>query len=344
MRRKPKLKDVARLAGVSTATVDRVVNERPGVQDHTRQHVLSVMTRMLEPCDNQADGRATSGHNAISLDFVIPDSGNAFMSELITQLQSHAGQRHDVALTFHRPEGIDAANIADTLKAIGKHSKGVGLIGLDRPAVRDMVRDLVRRGTPVVTMASDIRNVPRVNYIGIDNHAAGRLAGYLTGQMTGPDRRKVALMLGSRAYLGHEEREMGFRSILRESFPGLDIVAEREVEEDAERARQALLSVLKLHPDLNAVYCIGAGQPGIAKAIEQTGRTGSLFFVGHGLSSDTRRFLTDGTMNVVIDEDIEVEAREAIDSLVRASMGDQPLTSSTIRINAVFRENVPTEF
>ena len=43
---RPKLEEIARAARVSKATVDRVLNQRPGVQDHTRSHVLAIMAQL----------------------------------------------------------------------------------------------------------------------------------------------------------------------------------------------------------------------------------------------------------------------------------------------------------
>ncbi len=58
-------------------------------------------------------------------------------------------------------------------------TQGVGVIALDHPTVREAIRSLSASGVKVVTLASDILHVPRIAYVGIDNRAAGRLAGYL---------------------------------------------------------------------------------------------------------------------------------------------------------------------
>ena len=68
-------------------------------------------------------------------------------------------------------------------------TQGVGVIALDHPTVREAIRSLSANDIKVVTIASDILHVPRVAYIGIDNRAAGRLAGYLLNRFMGPDAR-----------------------------------------------------------------------------------------------------------------------------------------------------------
>ena len=89
---------------------------------------------------------------------------------------------------------------------------------------------MAQRNVKVLTLVSDIHHVPRIAYVGIDNRAAGRLAGYLLRRFLGNNVfGKVALFTGSLSYRGHEEREMGFRNILSEESPSLAIVQVREI-------------------------------------------------------------------------------------------------------------------
>jgi LacI family transcriptional regulator len=217
------------------------------------------------------------------------------------------------------------------------------LIGLDSPTVRESVRRLIAHGIVVLTLVSDISHVGRISYVGIDNRAAGRLAGYLIGRFLPGATGKVALIAGALAYRGHEEREMGFRHILQERFPKMDIIAAREVREDADRAYMEVSALLKDNPDLLAIYCIGAGHEGIARALTEFGREQSVVFIGHDLTEDTRAFLLDGVMDAVIDQNARVEARESIDRLVRSIRGETEISHTTIRIQSVFPENIPSE-
>lgn len=338
--RRPPLKAISQRAGVSKATVDRVIHNRPGVQSHTRQHVLSVMAELrrdVVPRDPE------TGPGQLQLDFVIPDRGNAFLADQARQLEVRAQWRQDVAIAIHRPAAINEEDVIATLNRIGPTTRAVGLVGPDSQRMREALRNLCGRGIPVVTLASDIRNVPRTAYIGIDNHAAGRLAGYLTGRLLRSAKGDVTLILGSRAYRGHEEREMGFRSVLRERFPGLRIVGERDIHEDADQAYKEVCALLADHDNLSGIYCIGAGQPGVAKALVDENRADSVLLIGHGLSADTRRFLADGVIDVVIDESTRDEADAAIDVLVAAARGDRLAAPATIAIQAIFSENLPVD-
>ncbi len=337
--RRPKLKEISEKAGVSKATVDRVINNRIGVQDHTRRHVLAVMAELA----GAGAGAAPSAQDELPLDFVIPDSRNAFMSQLIGNLEAKAQGSKGVRAVIHHMAGIDVTDVAAKLDALAETSRAVGLIALDHPTIRAAVRRLCDRGIVVAAIASDIRQVPRAAYVGVDNRAAGRLAGYLTGRLLPVGSAKAALILGARAYHGHEEREMGFRSVLRERFPDLKIVAEREVHEDVDTAHAESCAILEAHPDLDAIYCIGAGQPGVARALIDTGRADKVISIAHGLSTDTRGFLLDGVLDAVIDEDTSVMADQAIDRMIAALKPGTTNRWPAIRIQAIFPENLPVE-
>ena len=334
---RPKLDEIARIAGVSKATVDRVLNNRPGVQEHTRLHVMNVVGQL------SGETEKSSPANAIRLDFVLPGGTNAFIADLAQHLERQAAQHGAAEIFVHRLSGIEPEEIALKLDSLRPISRGVGLIGLDSPLVREAVRKLIANGVTVLTLVSDISHVGRVSYVGIDNRAAGRLAGYLIGRFLPGARGKVALIAGALAYRGHEEREMGFRHILQERFPAMEIIAPREIREDPERAYQEVSALLRDYPDLLAIYCIGAGSEGIARALVEHKRDKDIVFIGHDLTEDTRCFLLDGIMDAAIDQNARVEARDAVDRLMRAVRGESDISQTTVRIQTIFAENIPNE-
>ena len=333
------LADIAREAGVSTATVDRVLNGRDGVRERTRERVLSIAGRLgyIEETVPSTAKAVTP----VALDVVLPGGGNTFINNLATQIAEAGAQRPDVRLRIHSIEGFDPDGLARKLDSFHGASEGVGLVGLDHPVVREAIRSLAERGMPVMTLVSDISHVPRLGYVGIDNRAAGRLAGHLLGRFLRTDSGKVALFAGSLSYRGHEEREMGFRHKIAEDYPGLTIVELREIRDDTERAYREATALIERHPDLAGIYNIGAGNRGIARALTESGLARSVVFIGHELTEFTRRFLISGVMDAVIDQNPRVEAREAIDRLARAARGETRPDGPAIRIQAIFKENIP---
>ncbi|MDE1994011.1 MAG: LacI family DNA-binding transcriptional regulator [Rhizobiaceae bacterium] len=333
------LTDIAREAGVSSATVDRVLNNRNGVKERTREVVIETARRL-----GYLSGSSLpfpSSTNQIRLDFVLPAGTNTFIANLLSHIEQQAANHAELDVKIHSIEGFNPDTLAKTLHDLRGKTLGVGVIALDHPTVREAMRNLAATGASIVTLASDILHVPRIGYIGIDNRAAGRLAGYLLGRFLGHGvKRKVALFAGSLSYRGHEEREMGFRHIIGEDFPDLEIVELREVRDDREKAYHEAAAMLSRHPDLAGIYNIGAGNQGIGQALAESGRAKQIIFIGHELTDHNKAFLLDGTVDAVIDQNPRVEAREAISMLSRAVRG-LPIDYHGPRLQVIFRENIP---
>jgi len=330
------LQEVARVAGVSSATVDRVLNDRDGVRDLTRAHVLSVARRLGYLGPETASGN-------LRLAFLLPQGTNSFIRTLQAQLEQQSAGIEGVDTIVETIEGFDPPALAARLSRLRGQIDGLGLIALDHPVVREAVRALAQSGVKIVTLVSDIQAIPRMAYIGVDNRQAGRLAGYVMGRFLGPARKgKVALFAGSLSYRGHQEREMGFRHILHEEFPDLEIVELREMLDDREKAAAETLALLDRHPDLAAIYNVGGGTAGIGRAVRERGLSGRLVLIGHEATEDNKALLLDGTVDALIDQNPRVEARESLAALVAAVKGEVHAFVPP-RLHVIFRENLPDE-
>jgi LacI family transcriptional regulator len=334
------LSDVARGAGVSAATVDRVLNNRPGVRGRTRALVLQTARNLGYFPERDVEAPpAASG--VARLDFALPAGANPFIQALRDQIETQARSRPHLDVRVAAIEGFNPDTLAGTLLDYRGRTQGVGVVALDHPSVREAIRTLSASGVRVVTLASDILHVPRVAYVGVDNRAAGRLAGYLVRRFFASQTPgKVALFAGSLSYRGHEEREMGFRHALAEEAPNLRIVELREMMDDADKAYMEASSLLDTYRDLAAIYNIGAGNTGIARALKERRGDRRVIFIGHEVTEGTRELLLDGTIDAVIDQNPRVEAREAL-NILDCSIRGVPFEIHQPRLQAVFKENIP---
>ena len=86
----------------------------------------------------------------------------------------------------------------------------------------------------------------------------------------------------------------------------------------------------------------GAGTPGVAKALIETGRAGQMVFVGHDVTMITRKLLLQGMMDAVISQNPGHEARAAVRVLLALARGEPILSEQEqIRIDIVMRDNLP---
>jgi LacI family transcriptional regulator len=340
---KVRIADVAQQAGVSAATVDRVIHSRPGVKPHTADHIMAVIERMENGAPNITP--VTEAHlNNLCFDIILPIGTNAFFDNLEEEIREYANRPANIGLSIrvHRIKGFDPDALAETIERISRQTDGIAIVAIESPQVREAVNRTVQKGIPVVTLVSDLSGSRRMGYVGLDNRAGGRTAGYLMGRFLTGHVGTVLMLAGSPRLRDHEEREMGFRRVLSERFDNLKIITFLEDKDDDETAYQQVRKIFEQHPDLMGIYDIGAGTRGIARALEEAGRGTDIVFIGHELTRYSREFLINGVMDAVIDQVPRKEARMLIDMLERFANGENgEYDSEAAPISVFFRENLP---
>lgn len=346
MSQHPRIPDIARLSGVSTATVDRVLNKRAGVRSATVQRVMQAATSLGYLPQAEAHAHAALQSQPLRLRVLIPEGSNRFLQmlgDVIGYAQDHWAP-YNVRCQAAYIESFNPDALARALLHHGQRCDGIAFMALEHPVVREAVAQLAEQGVPTVTLISDLSNSRRVAYVGLDNRAAGRTAGYLVGRFIGPGARpgKVALIAGSRSYSAHEEREAGFLHVIEEMFPALQVVGLREGQDDAQKNYEQTRTLLEQYPDLVGIYNIGGASDGVARALKECGRAHKVVFIGHGLTPDTRALLIDGSMDAVITQ----SPQTAMMSCVRmfTNLRDKRDAMSgvdAVRSQVIFRENLP---
>lgn len=333
--------DIAREAGVSTATVDRVLNRRPGVRESTIQRVLKIAGKY----DYLPESRLFESlrPKPMRLTFLLPSGTNRYLrmlGDMVTSSEEHLAP-FNVRCRNYFIEGFNPEVLAERLLYHGRRADGIAFMALEHPRVREAVATLADEGIPVVTLVSDLTHSRRVAYVGLDNRAAGRTAGLIVGRFLG-GRGAVALIAGSRSYRGHEEREVGFLSLMNEMFPAMRVVGLREGQDDAEKNRKETRQLLKQFPDIAGIYNIGGAADGVAMALKDAGHDQKIVLVGHGLTPDTRSLLIDGAMDAVLTQPPLSVVMNCVRIFCNLREKRDPLAGvEPLRISVVFRENLP---
>src|SRR5690606_28993071 len=197
LRRRATVHDVARAAGVSLATVDRVLNGRPGVRAVTAEKVEAAIAEIGFQRDLGASLLARA--RDLKLTFVIPDNSNEFMASLADAVQRRTGQAlaDRMHIETRRVRALDANGLAQSLDALDPRDCDCAIIvASDEASVRAAADSATRRGVAVMTLVSDLPGTQRRHFIGIDNVAAGRTAASLMARFL-PQGGKVAVIAGS---------------------------------------------------------------------------------------------------------------------------------------------------
>jgi LacI family transcriptional regulator len=336
------LRDIARQAGVSLATVDRVLHNRPGVRLETIRRVKAAVERNeFQP--HVAAAELARGRMR-RFAFVMPSGPNLFMQ----QIQSHLDEMSTwlsarrLAVEIIATDVFDAVVLASTLEALAEDFDGVAVVALDHPAVRAAIDDLVDGGMRVVTLVSDVPSSRRHHYVGVDNIAAGRTAGALVGRLVGGRQGKVAIVAGSQGLRDHAERIFGFNQVMSLEFSQLHVLPVLESRDEDRRSERLMARLLGSDPDIVGLYNVGAGTWGVARALMDSGRASQVVFVGHDVTATTRKLLLQGVMDAVISQNPGHEARAAVRVLLALARGEPILNEQEkIRIDIVMRDNLP---
>ena len=211
--------EIAARAGVGTATVDRVLNKRPGVNAETVQRVLQAVAEIGAPPQRGRPRRDANFRFA----FVLPADETPFLELVDRQIAQSAGDfRHQhITEVTYRLDAADADAVRAPSLAQVADCEGVALMAPDVPPVKLAINELVRSGVHVVTLFSDVAGSMRETHVGADSRAAGRTAGLLLGAHGAAAPPRDTLLLASQATrLSAEiERRIGFAQVLEERFP-----------------------------------------------------------------------------------------------------------------------------
>jgi LacI family transcriptional regulator len=308
-----RIREIAQQAGVSEATVDRVLHGRPGVRSST----VAEVHQAIEDLDRQRSQLRLTGRTFM-VDLVM-QSPARFSTEVRRALEHELPTLRPAVIRsrFHLEEESDPAGIAATLASVARRgSHGVLLKAPDDPAVVEAVAALADQGIPVVTLFTDVPLSRRIAYVGIDNRAAGATAAYLLTRWS-PQGGTVLVTVSSSTFRGEDEREIGFRAAMRQMAPERAV---REVTEthglDAAML-EAVSTVLEDDATIDAVYSVGGGNAATALAFERADRPLSAF-IAHDLDGDNLALLRRQRISAVLHHDLRDDMRRACRLVMQA--------------------------
>ena len=322
------MKEVALQAGVSLATVDRVLHGRTGVSPATRRRVQHAWAEL----ERQQQQVGLKGRRLL-IDLVM-EAPTRFSSMVRDALDSAMRRAHPAVLRArdHLAETVPAAHWGEMLDAIARRgSHGVLLKAPDRPEVSAAVARLRARGIPVITLVTDLRDAPRTAYVGLDNHCAGQTAAYLIGQWLGPAPAEVLVSSSGPHFQGEEARIAAFVEAMAASQPSRRVHVLDAGQGLHNPTAAAVGRLLARHPGVSAVYSVGGANAAILATFERA-RRACLVFIGHDLDEDNLALLRAGRLSAVLHHDLHHDLNTACRLLVQAH-GAVPGTKATTRSN-----------
>lgn len=341
----PTVNDIARVAQVSLATVDRVLNERPGVRDVTVKKVNRAIAELGYVRDTAAANLARG--KIYRFLFILPAANNEFVDLLESQIAhlSMGLKSERTQISCMRVPAFDPMALAEAINALDPlQIDGVTVFGPETPSIRDSISRLRAHGVSVVSLVADIPSSERNTYVGIDNVAAGRTAAQLMGRFLGSVQGNILVVTGSMLARDHLERRLGFDRVIARDFPQLRVLASLEGRDDPDLIERLLPQTLAGAGDVVGIYSSAAGNAGLIRHFESASELAQPVIIAHELTPLSRSALGSGLFDAVISQDAGHLVRSAV-RIMRAHSDNSPINPAQerIRIDIYLNENLPPD-
>ncbi len=339
---RPTTKDLAKEAGVSLATVDRVLNERSGVRGETVRRVNEAIGKL--GFVRNASAANLARQKSFRFLFLLPRTGDQFVDEVIARIgeANEAYASEMVRAEVVRIQESDPHQIAGYLAGLDPDTvDGVAIMVPESPPVRDAMLRLRERGIHALAVITGQPGATEGDFVGIDNHAAGATAGRLMGRFAGGQRGGILIVSETMQAGDSIERRQGFDEVITRDFPRLSALPSLETYGDPDRARRIIRNCVENQPDIIGVYVLSSeARVPLLAASEVVGPEHKIVIV-HERTPFTEEGLRSGQIDAVIAQNPGHLVRSSIRTL-RAKAEQRMLLASQekIRIEIILAENL----
>jgi LacI family transcriptional regulator len=297
------IRQIAEVAQVSRGTIDKVLNQRPGVSAPVRKRILRLAAELgYRP--NAAGKSLAAQKRPVRIGFLLLNAHDPLHQELRLGVERAAEElaAFGVEVDCRILEHVTVAEQVATIKDMARGSlAGLALAPLAHPAVKAELNRLAAGGLRIVTSNTDLPSVDRICFVGQDLKRSGRVAGELMGQLL-PGGGNLLVLSGLRRIQAHLERLMGFREVLAETYPGLRIVHTAHDVTDNQASYERVAAFLLGHPAPDGVFLAGLGTAGVGRALCEWGRP-DIKFICYDCIPETQDLIRRRIVNFSITQD-----------------------------------------
>lgn len=338
---RPTTKDLAREAGVSRATVDRVLNGRQGVKAQTVAKVHAAIEK-IGFIRNISAANLAKGKSYRFL-FVLPGSGDQFLQAILAHVEE-ARQIFAADMIWTEVRHVDENDpygIAAFLGGISPRDfDGVAIMAPQTPQVRDAIIRLQERGVPTLPFISN-QAIAGIDWVGIDNAAAGETAATLLGRFIHASAGRILVVSETMQSRDSLERRRGFDRVLNTCFPHLVALPSLETYGLPERTQKILTAACREHADLVGLYVMSSEARGPVSLLSDLPLPADFVSLAHERTPFTEGALRDGVLDAVITQDTGHLVRSAIRKLrAKTDMRDTLSSQERIRVEILLRSNL----
>jgi len=307
------IKQIAELANVSRGTVDKVLNNRPGIKSETREKVLRIAEE-LNYKPNFLGKALVQSQAPLKFGIVLTPEFNPFVQEILQGIQNAKAeyQAFGIEIIVKMPlslEPVEQISILNELERSGV--SGIAVFPIDDKSVLAKINQLSDSGIAIVTFNSKLEGTKDICFVGQDHYKGGRTAAGLMLKLM-PDGGTVGIIISSHYLACHQDRLKGFLDKIEESTIPISVIDVQENQDHKEDAFRITLEYCNQHPEIEGIYITGGGVAGVGSALSILNRAKSTHVICHDLIPDTLVLLKDGTVDFALGQSPEQQGYQLV--------------------------------
>lgn len=340
---RPTIRDLAEKAGVSIATVNRVLSGQSGVSQAKREKVEEAAAEIGFYGLAAIQSRNEASRPRYRLGVLLLQPHRQFYRLVAAELREAANAitHAEVDLRIEFLENLTPQNTADRAIALSEDCDAICVTAAVHPVVTEALERISSQGVKVFAFITQLSTTGHFPYIGLDNWKVGRQSAWAFAHICKAPG-KIGILIGNPRYRNQEMNETGFRSYFREYAPDFTLLEPLSTFESAAAAEEMTEKLIAAHPDMVGLYITGGGISGALAALRANGMSGKLVVVGYEFMEITRTALIDGTLTMAIAHPLRTMANAAIHGMIAAlsSRDDSAAHTSIIPFEIYTRENI----
>ncbi len=341
MKERVTIYDIAEKLNISTATVNRALNNKPKVSEDTRKLVIKTAQKMGYRPNRVAKSMA---RKTIKLGLIINVSIPVFYDEILRGAMAAYEELMDYNVVFdyyfaNQPMHSRRQEILDKMQQMGESGYN-GILILPTADVRgyhEVISELFRKNVFVATVVSDILGSNRIFSLRQNAILAGKVAAELLWWFT--DTKKVAIFSGYKDVGIHAETIEGFYEGCKQK--PLEIVGIYENQDDPELAYFNTQRMLDEHPDTEGIYINSANSSTVCSKLIEKGYGGKIKIVASDVFPELKQFMHKDIIHASIFQDPFNQGRLALKYLYKyIEDSEKPDSNILIKPQIVLKSNI----
>ncbi|MBS4208654.1 LacI family DNA-binding transcriptional regulator [Bacillus sp. FJAT-50079] len=322
-------KMIAEELGVSTATVDRVLNNRKGVSEKTIKRVKEKADELGYRPNTAAKFLSTQKRTEVG--FILPVLPEYFWDEVEKAIEKSAELYADFGFGahIHRVEALPKERQINYIKKMIENNPYDALVisPIDADPFTEVINEGIQRGIPIFTLNNDVPKSNRISFVGGDYYQAGFLAAELI-YLFAKELNEVILIREDEDSFQMANKEKGFRDYFQ--FNGLNIkiktipVISDHIQLDEVWKKEILRST-------NAIYVANGILGEIAEYLHENQYNDSKILIGHDMSEKIYQYIERQIVRATICQDPASQAMITVQNVFDYLLqGDKELNAETI--------------